>query len=135
MTRSQAAESCGLRPETLRYYERIGLVPHPARTANEYRDYADPDLKRFAFIRKARDLGFSIAEIRGILDVLTRPSGFIEDGVTLVKRKIEHLGKRIEEARALRDSLILVEKSLRRGTYCSRLESLVGPLPGPECSE
>ncbi len=73
MTRSQAAESCGLRPETLRYYERIGLDPRPARAPNAYRDYVDPDLKRFAFIRKARDMGFSIAEIRASWECF--PSG------------------------------------------------------------
>src|SRR3546814_1571578 len=50
--------------ETIRYYERIGLLPQPRRTAGNYRDYGSAELGRLSFIRRARDLGFSLDQVR-----------------------------------------------------------------------
>ncbi len=57
----------GVNIETIRYYEREGLLPHPPRTAGGHRSYSEDHLKRLTFIRRSRELGFSIAEIRGLL--------------------------------------------------------------------
>ncbi|MEK7265008.1 MAG: helix-turn-helix domain-containing protein, partial [Pseudomonadota bacterium] len=59
----------GVNIETIRYYERIGLVPKPPRTEGGRRAYADADAKRLRFIRRARDLGFSIDDIRALLQL------------------------------------------------------------------
>ena len=56
--------------ETIRYYEKIGLLPEPARSASGYRDYGDDHLKRLSFIRRCRELGFKIDEIRGLLELV-----------------------------------------------------------------
>ena len=64
--------------ETIRYYERIGLLPAPARSSGGYRLYGTPHLKRLSFIRRARALGFSIGEVRKLLtlaDERKRPCG------------------------------------------------------------
>jgi len=53
--------------ETIRYYERIGLLPKPNRSAGRYRVYAQQDVGRVSFIRRARELGFQIGEIRALL--------------------------------------------------------------------
>ena len=53
--------------ETIRYYEHEGLMPAPPRTAGGHRSYSEDHLKRLTFIRRCRELGFSMAEIRGLL--------------------------------------------------------------------
>lgn len=57
------------RVETVRWYEKEGLLPKPDRTAGNYRVYADTELRRLSFIRRARDLGFSLDEVRALLDL------------------------------------------------------------------
>jgi MerR family transcriptional regulator, mercuric resistance operon regulatory protein len=57
----------GVHVETIRYYEKIDLLPGPPRTSGGHRVYSDPHLKRLAFIRRSRELGFTLAEIRTLL--------------------------------------------------------------------
>ena len=64
------AKETGVNIETIRYYEKIGLMPEPFRTTNEYRVYDETDLKRLSFIRRCRDLGFSLDEVRGLLGLV-----------------------------------------------------------------
>lgn len=61
------SESTGVNIETIRYYERIGLLPAPPRSAGRHRQYADAHRQRLVFIRRARELGFSLEEIRALL--------------------------------------------------------------------
>ena len=63
----QLGKAVATKIETIRYYEQIGLLPVPARTSGNYRSYADDHVRRLGFIRRARELGFSIAEIRELL--------------------------------------------------------------------
>ena len=65
----EIAAATGVNIETIRYYERERLVPPPARTAANYRSYGDSHLKRLTFIRRARDLGFSLNQVRELLDL------------------------------------------------------------------
>jgi DNA-binding transcriptional MerR regulator len=62
----QSQASCCLRP-LVRYYEKIGLLPPPARTRGNYRSYGNEHLARLSFIRRARDLGFRLEEVRELL--------------------------------------------------------------------
>ena len=57
----------GCNIETIRYYERAGLMPLPPRSASRYRLYDDSDVRRLAFVRRARELGFSLDEVRALL--------------------------------------------------------------------
>lgn len=61
------SESTGVNIETIRYYERIGLLPAPPRSAGRHRQYADAHQQRLVFIRRARELGFSLEEVRALL--------------------------------------------------------------------
>lgn len=67
LTIGRLAAAAGVNLETVRYYERIDLMPPPARTASGHRAYDAAHIRRLAFIRRARELGFSIEEIRALL--------------------------------------------------------------------
>ena len=64
MTRAAVAERTGVNPETLRYYEKEGLLETPKRSANGYRLYGEEDLDRLNFISRSKDLGFSLRDIK-----------------------------------------------------------------------
>jgi MerR family mercuric resistance operon transcriptional regulator len=73
MTIGRLAEAAGVNLETVRYYERIKLMPSPARSASGHRVYEEGHVRRLAFIRRGRELGFSIEQIRALL-ALAEPS-------------------------------------------------------------
>ena len=64
------ARKAGVNIETIRYYEKIGLLPEPLRADNGYRVYGETGLKRLSFIRRCRELGFSLDEVRGLLGLV-----------------------------------------------------------------
>lgn len=68
--RGELASRTGCNPETVRYYEKIGLLPGPPRSPNGYRSYDDSQITRLRFILRGRELGFSIDEIRGLLTLV-----------------------------------------------------------------
>ena len=75
------ARESGCKVETIRYYERIGLMPKPARTGGGHRMYSDPQMRRLSFIRRGRELGFTIDAVRvllGLVDGEGRTCGEVE---------------------------------------------------------
>ncbi|VAV88149.1 hypothetical protein MNBD_ALPHA04-1317, partial [hydrothermal vent metagenome] len=70
MKRGELAKSAGCNIETIRYYEKIGLLLPPDRTASGHRIYAEDDRKRLGFILRSRELGFSINQLRALLDLV-----------------------------------------------------------------
>jgi MerR family mercuric resistance operon transcriptional regulator len=69
LKRGELARRTGCNLETVRYYENIGLLPEPPRSANAYRIYDDAHIRRLRFVLRARELGFAIEEIRGLLQL------------------------------------------------------------------
>lgn len=69
----ELAKVTGTKAETIRYYEKIGLLRAPERTGSNYRDYGPEDKERLAFIRHARGLGFEIADIRSLIALAEDP--------------------------------------------------------------
>lgn len=91
--------------DTVRYYEREGLIPPPVRRASGYRDYVETDVDRLRFMRRAKGLGFTLQEIRELLG-LTATSG--EDMATLKARaeaKLADVDDRIAALNRVRDAL------------------------------
>lgn len=70
LQRGELATLTGCNPETVRYYEKISLLPEPPRGPNGYRSYDDSQITRLRFILRGRELGFSIDEIRGLLTLV-----------------------------------------------------------------
>ena len=70
LQRAKLAERTGCNLETIRYYEKIGMMRDPPRTASGYRVYDESDVRRLRFILRARELGFAIEEIRGLLELV-----------------------------------------------------------------
>jgi len=73
----------GYNIETIRYYERVGLLPHPPRSASRYRLYESSDARRLTFVRRARELGFTLDEVRALLALSAEQA---EDTCTEVRR-------------------------------------------------
>ncbi len=63
----QLAKATGTKVVTIRYYEQIGLLPPPSRTEGNYRNYSDGDMRRLRFVRRCRDLGFTLDQVRDLL--------------------------------------------------------------------
>ncbi len=97
--RGEVAEATGCNIETVRYYENIGLLRSPKRTESGHRLYDDDDVGRLAFILRARELGFSIEELRGLLDLVDGgyTCGQVRDltvrHIDVIRRKIADLRK------------------------------------------
>ncbi len=90
----------GVNIETIRYYEKIGLIPAPPRTEGRQRVYDGTHLKRLTFIRRSRELGFSLDEIRALLGLLrggdlscAEVKTMTEQHVTDIRRKVKDLKK------------------------------------------
>lgn len=102
---SDAAAASGCHLETIRYYERIGLMPRPERTGRGYRVYRDVQVDRLRFISRGRELGFSLEEIRSLL-LLEHDIGLSCDQVdTIAKLHLTSILGRIAELTHLANKL------------------------------
>jgi MerR family transcriptional regulator, mercuric resistance operon regulatory protein len=100
MRRGELAEQSGCNIETVRFYEKQGLLPAPPRTAGGHRDYDPEHLKRLTFIRRSRELGFRLDKVRGLLGLVdgedwtcAQVRAMTLDHLTEVRRKIADLEK------------------------------------------
>ena len=99
-TIGRLADSAGVNVETIRYYERRGLLSEPPRSSSGYRQYGEADLWRLGFIRRAKGLGFTLTEIASLLD----PEGH-DDGERSVERVLAAASARLAVVDAELDAL------------------------------
>jgi Cu(I)-responsive transcriptional regulator len=114
--------------ETIRYYERIGLLAAPARTEGNYRAYGEAELNRLSFIRRARDLGFSIEQVRDLLALSDRRDQSCATVDELTRAHLTEVERKIADLEALRRELSALLTQCRKGTIsdCLIIEAL-GP--------
>ncbi|MBB4822361.1 MerR family copper efflux transcriptional regulator [Pseudomonas alcaligenes] len=105
MNIGQAAKKSGLTAKMIRYYESIGLLPEAGRSDSGYRQYSQQDLHSLAFIRRSRDLGFSLEEVGKLLQLWQDRGRASADVKALARDHITELNRKIAELAGLRDTL------------------------------
>jgi MerR family mercuric resistance operon transcriptional regulator len=116
----------GVLVETIRYYERVGLLPRPARTRGGYRRYGLEDAKRLTLIRRARELGFSLAEIRALLSLANAEGRRCADARAIAEKHIADIRTKIADLQTMKRILDRVIVDCRNGRMagCPLLDAL-----------
>jgi len=105
---SDIAALTGLSADTLRYYEKINLLPPVARTAGGVRQYSNKDLSRLRFIQRAQKMNFSLAEINQLLKMREDPQHARDEIRSLTAQKLDEVESHLEELTTLRNELQLL---------------------------
>ncbi|POM25769.1 Mercuric resistance operon regulatory protein [Actinomadura rubteroloni] len=119
MSVGQLAARIGVRADTVRYYERAGLLPVPQRTSGEHRRYDQRDVDRLLFIRGAQRLGLRLAEIRELLVVREAGACACEPAESLLRRHVAEIDAEMARLAALR----------------AELTGMLTQMPGPDCPD
>ena len=141
LTIGQVAKWAGVGVETVRFYEREGLLPRPARRASSYRQYPEESVARLNFIRRAKALGFTLKEVADLLDLRLDPRADRGAVKRRAAAKVEDIDRRIEGLRRMRRALVELSNACSgRGELsgCPILGALEGgwdePDEGPAAS-
>lgn len=125
----EAARRSGVKVPTIRYYEQIGLLAAPARTEGNRRLYTHHDLRRLAFIRHARELGFDVEAIRALLSLQDHPEQSCASADAIARARLVEVEGRIARLTALKDELtrMIGECACGRVAECRVIETLAAP--------
>ena len=129
MTIGHLAQQTGANIETIRYYERIGLLPAPLRRGR-YRSYDPTDVARLGFVRRSRELGFSIKEVRALLDLATGGHETCAEARDLAAAHLRDVRTRIADLRRMERALATTVQACDAGAdaRCPLIETLQGNL-------
>lgn len=131
------SDATGVDIETIRFYEKQGLLPKPARTANGYREYQAVHLERLAFVRHCRALDMPLADVRRLLMLVNAPAGDCTDVDALVKAQLTRVRARLKSMRALERQLVQLGAQCsgqHDGGECGILHELVAAAHGEACA-
>lgn len=124
----ELAKTTSTKVETIRFYEKIGLLPEPSRISGNYRDYGFDHLARHSFVRRARDLGFTLDQVRELLalsDDRDRSCGAVD---IVVRAHLAQTDQKIADLRALRHEFDeLIGQCRQRAISDSRIIEALGP--------
>lgn len=126
LTIGKLATAAGVKVETIRYYERTGLIAPPARSEGNYRSYRHEDVTRLRFIRRTRDLGFSIEQVRSLLSISGQSDGDCSNIDALAAEHLIRIEEKINDLNILRQQLdeAILRCSGGNMTDCRVLETL-----------
>lgn len=135
MTIGKVAERAGVGVETVRFYEREGLIEQPPREGSGWRQYPEGVVTRLRFIRRAQELGFSLKEIEELVSLRLDPSGDSADVKARAEAKIAEIQNKIRDLQGMEDALArLASACSGEGPIeeCPILESLDGAASGAD---
>jgi Cd(II)/Pb(II)-responsive transcriptional regulator len=131
------SKATGVDTETIRYYEKSGLLPEPARSSNGYRAYGQVHVERLAFIRHCRALDIGLADIRRLLDFLGNPAADCDDIDRLIDAQLARVRARLASLQALEAQLVALSGCCvqpRKACECGILHELVAAAHGEACA-
>lgn len=123
----ELARTCDCPVETIRYYERIGLLPQAVRLANGYRSYKDTHRKWLLFILRSKELGFSQDEVRRLTDLAHQEKPDCADVHELLEEHVNDVRKRVRELRRMERALVRLKTQCQDGTLndCPVIDELM----------
>lgn len=126
----QVAKLAGVKPDTVRFYERTGLLPRPTRTAAGYRVYGDAAARQLRFVKKAQGLGFSLDEVRRILSLRGGGKKTCERVLAIAEATLDDAERRLAELQNFHDDLERTVMGWRKrnnracvAEFCALIES------------
>lgn len=127
MNIAEAARRAGLTPKAIRFYEAQGLLK-PTRSANGYRAFGDADVHTLKFLRRARDLGFSVEECRALLALYHETDRSNAEVRALAESRVKEIDRRLADLASIRDALAHLVESCKGDARqeCPILEDLAG---------
>ena len=111
LTIGKLAKKVNVNIETIRYYERRGLIPKPRRRESGYREYSDETTKRILFIKRAKDLGFSLNEIDELCSLKIAPGTTCSDVKSKAEEKIADIDDKIKILQCMKKALFKLSKA------------------------
>ncbi|MGE3275515.1 MAG: helix-turn-helix domain-containing protein [Vicinamibacterales bacterium] len=130
MTIGELARATGTKPVTVRYYERIGLLPAPRRSAGNYRVYEAEHRDRLQFVRRCRELGFALDQVRDLLRLASRHDQACDAVDRLTGAHLITIERKIDDLRRLAQRLRRIKRACRGGgtiADCRILDALASP--------
>ena len=134
---SELSQATGVDVETIRYYEKAGLLPEPAREANGYRHYGAAHLERLAFVRHCRALDMPLADVQRLLDVVDGTPDTRGDIDALIEGQLKRVRARLKSLRALERQLAQLRDSCdanHAAHECGIPHELVAAAHGEACA-
>ncbi|MEP4545656.1 MAG: helix-turn-helix domain-containing protein [Saccharospirillum sp.] len=127
-TVGRLAEHTGIKPVTIRYYEKIGLLPRATRSESGYRLYSKADYSRLVFVRRSRGLGFSLDDIRELLSLADRQEESCAGVDAKVEQQLAQVRSRLKDLRAMEQELERLSACCEGGVImdCRIIETLSG---------
>ncbi len=124
----EVAEQAGVNVETLRFYEREGILPEPPRRASGYREYPPETVDLIRFIKRAQELGFSLREVKDLLSLRKVPRRASKKASRLVETKLNEIDDKIRDLKAIRGALNELNCAChqRESSSCPIIETLSG---------
>ncbi|KAA1175939.1 Cd(II)/Pb(II)-responsive transcriptional regulator [Marinobacter salinexigens] len=120
------SKAAGIPVETIRYYEKIGLLPDPDREHSGYRSYRQAHLDRLLFIKRCRNLDMAQDEIRELIRLADQPEADCSDVDALLARHLDHVRERLRELKSLEQTLVRLQSACTKGRTVSECGILGG---------